>query len=63
MHMIDVFLEELAKVGGENLDETVLLCYLQTFLKVSLAVKLTICVMCIHYTVLQKSDVSLKKKP
>jgi len=34
MHMIDVFLEELAKVGGENLDETVLLCYLQTFLKI-----------------------------
>ena len=34
MHITDIFLEELAKVGGENLDQSVLNIYLQPFLKV-----------------------------
>jgi len=34
MHVTDLFLEELAKVGGEDLEEDVILCYLQPFLQI-----------------------------
>lgn len=34
MHVTDVYLEELAKVGGEDLEEGVLDIYLEPFFKV-----------------------------
>ena len=39
MHVTDVFLEELAKVGGEDLDQAVLDLYLQPFLKVEVEIR------------------------
>ena len=34
MHITDILLEELAKVGGEELKESVLEIYLQPYIKV-----------------------------
>ena len=34
MHVTDIFLEELAKVGGEELEPKVVNTYLQPFIKV-----------------------------
>ena len=42
MHITDIFLEELAKVGGEKLDQSVLNIYLQPFLKVGQLFKISL---------------------
>ena len=35
MHVTDIFLEELAKVGGEEIDEKTVQLFIQPFLKVN----------------------------